>query len=96
MQLYAFDLFAIGGEDLRQLPLELHKTELARLLRPPRRHFHCGVRERSDRPRSFRKACDFRSEGIVSKRRDRPYIGGRSNDRLKVKNAVDPAMSREF
>lgn len=47
-------------------------------------------------PDLFRKACDFRSEGIVSKRRDRPYIGGRSNDRLKVKNAVDPAMSREF
>ncbi|WP_245266480.1 hypothetical protein [Bradyrhizobium sp. WSM1743] len=26
VQLYAFDLLALGGEDLRQLPLEMRKT----------------------------------------------------------------------
>ena len=33
VQLYAFDVLALGGEDLRQLPLSLRKTNLARLLR---------------------------------------------------------------
>jgi len=33
VQLYAFDVFALGGEDLRQLSLSLRKTNLARLLR---------------------------------------------------------------
>src|SRR3954447_5026440 len=33
VQLYAFDVLALGGEDLRQLPLSLRKANLARLLR---------------------------------------------------------------
>jgi bifunctional non-homologous end joining protein LigD len=33
-------------------------------------------------------------EGLVSKRRDRPYQPGRSKHRLKVKNRKHPAMSR--
>jgi bifunctional non-homologous end joining protein LigD len=34
-------------------------------------------------------------EGIVSKRRDRPYRSGRSPDWLKVKNPAAPAVRRE-
>jgi ATP-dependent DNA ligase len=33
-------------------------------------------------------------EGIVSKRRDRPYRAGRSPDWIKVKNRKHPAISR--
>jgi bifunctional non-homologous end joining protein LigD len=33
-------------------------------------------------------------EGLVSKRRDRPYRGGRSKDWIKVKNRSHPAMER--
>jgi hypothetical protein len=33
-------------------------------------------------------------EGIVSKRRDRPYQHGRSRSWLKVKNPASPAMTR--
>jgi ATP-dependent DNA ligase len=33
-------------------------------------------------------------EGLVSKRRDRPYRGGRSKDWVKVKNRASPAMNR--
>jgi ATP-dependent DNA ligase len=33
-------------------------------------------------------------EGIVSKRRDRPYQAGRSKDWIKVKNRTHPAMDR--
>jgi hypothetical protein len=32
VQFYAFDILAEGGEDLRKLPLSMHKTNLARLL----------------------------------------------------------------
>jgi ATP-dependent DNA ligase len=32
VQLYAFDLLALEGDDLRKLPLSLRKTDLARLL----------------------------------------------------------------
>jgi ATP-dependent DNA ligase len=33
VQLYAFDILALDGEDLRSLPLSTRKTSLARLLR---------------------------------------------------------------
>jgi len=33
-------------------------------------------------------------EGLVLKRRDRPYQGGRSKDWVKVKNRKHPAMER--
>jgi ATP-dependent DNA ligase len=33
-------------------------------------------------------------EGLVSKRRDRPYRGDRSPDWIKVKNREHPAMER--
>jgi bifunctional non-homologous end joining protein LigD len=33
-------------------------------------------------------------EGIVAKRRDRPYTSGRSADWIKVKNPNAPAVTR--
>jgi bifunctional non-homologous end joining protein LigD len=45
-------------------------------------------------PDLFRKACEFGLEGLVSKRRDRPYQAGRSKHWVKVKNRKHPAMSR--
>jgi bifunctional non-homologous end joining protein LigD len=41
-----------------------------------------------------RHACKLGCEGIVSKRRDAPYRGGRSKIWLKVKNPDSPAMRR--
>lgn len=45
-------------------------------------------------PDLFRKACEFQLEGLVSKRRDRPYRAGPSKDWVKVKNRNHPAMYR--
>jgi ATP-dependent DNA ligase len=45
-------------------------------------------------PDLFRKACEFGLEGLVSKRADRPYRGGRCNHWIKVKNRNSPAMQR--
>jgi bifunctional non-homologous end joining protein LigD len=45
-------------------------------------------------PDLFRAACDMGLEGLVSKRRDRPYRAGRSPHWIKVKNRSHPAMER--
>jgi bifunctional non-homologous end joining protein LigD len=45
-------------------------------------------------PDLFRQASKFGLEGLVSKRRDRPYRAGRSPDWIKVKNRQHPALER--
>src|SRR3954451_4091022 len=53
VQLYAFDILALGCDDLRNLPLSLWKTNLARLLGATAGwHLHRAVRGGRDRPRS--------------------------------------------
>ena len=95
VQLYAFDILALDGEDLRGLPLSLRKTNLARLLaRRPDGIFVAPYEAGEIGPDLFRKCCEFGLEGLVSKRADRPYRGGRSPDWVKVKNRKHPAMSR--
>ena len=45
-------------------------------------------------PDLFRAACQMGLEGLVSKRRDRLYQGGRSKHWVKVKNHSHPAYGR--
>ena len=95
VQLYAFDIMALDGEDLRGLPLSMRKTNLTRLLaRRPDGVFVAPFEEGEIGPDLFRAACDMGLEGLVSKRRDRPYQAGRSKHWIKVKNRRHPAMSR--
>jgi bifunctional non-homologous end joining protein LigD len=42
----------------------------------------------------FQQACVMGLEGIVAKRRDRPYRSGRSTDWVKVKNPNAPGATR--
>jgi len=95
VQLYAFDILALDGDDLRKLPLHLRKNNLARLLaRRPEGIFVSDYEQGEIGPDLFRQACKFGLEGIVSKRRESRYRGGRSPDWVKVKNRKHPAMSR--
>jgi ATP-dependent DNA ligase len=95
VQLYAFDILALDGEDLRALPLSQRKTNLARLLaRRPDGIFVAPFEQGEIGPDLFRAACDLGLEGLMSKRRDRPYRAGRSPDWVKVKNRQHPAMER--
>jgi ATP-dependent DNA ligase len=48
----------------------------------------------SDGDAMFRHVCAMGLEGIVAKRRDRPYRSGRSPDWVKVKNPNAPATTR--
>jgi bifunctional non-homologous end joining protein LigD len=95
VQLYAFDILALEGGDLRDLPIELRKTNLARLLaRRPDGIFVAPFEQGEIGPDLFRKACEFELEGLVSKRRGSRYRAGPSPNWIKVKNREHPAMAR--
>ena len=95
VQLYAFDIMALNGDDLRGLPLSRRKTNLAQLLaRRPDGILIAPFEQGEIGPDLFRAACDKGLEGLVSKRRDRPYQSGRSKYWTKVKNRQHPAMER--
>jgi ATP-dependent DNA ligase len=95
VQLYAFDILALDGENLRHLPLSMRKAHLSRLLaRRPDGIFISPFEQGEIGPDLFRAACNMGLEGLVSKRRDRPFRGGRSKDWIKVKNRKHPAMQR--
>jgi bifunctional non-homologous end joining protein LigD len=95
VQLSAFDVLAMDGDDLRDLPLSMRRANLARLLaRRPDGIFVSDFEQGEIGPDLFRKACEFGFEGLVSKRRDRPYQAGRSKHWIKIKNRKHPAMNR--
>jgi ATP-dependent DNA ligase len=95
VQLCAFDVLAMDGDDLRRLPLSMRKANLARLLaRRPKGIFLSPFEQGEIGPDLFRKACEFGLEGLVSKHRDRPYQGGRSKHWIKVKNRKHHAFAR--
>jgi bifunctional non-homologous end joining protein LigD len=89
---FAFDLLHQDGHDLRPLSLGARKRALAALLphgpRPeasgPLRYVEHVEGEHAGAA-FFARACRDGLEGIVSKRRDRPYVSGRSFDWVKTK-----------
>jgi bifunctional non-homologous end joining protein LigD len=81
---FVFDLLYLDGEDLRALALEQRKARLKPLLKA-RAKVRYSDHVLGDGPRVFAEACKVGAEGIVSKRRDLPYHGGRSEDWLKIK-----------
>jgi bifunctional non-homologous end joining protein LigD len=93
--LYAFDLLEFNGRDLRDLPWDARRKALIAVLR----NGELGIRlsehvEGCDGDVVFQSACRMGLEGIVAKRRDRPYRSGRSPDWVKVKNPDAPAATR--
>jgi bifunctional non-homologous end joining protein LigD len=79
------------------LPLSVWKTNLERLLaRRPEGVFINPFERGELGPDLFRAACNMGLEGLVSKRRDRPYQAGRQKHWIKVKNRQHPAMEREL
>jgi ATP-dependent DNA ligase len=91
---YAFDVLALDGEDLRRLPLSTRDQPRRLLARKPDGIFIAPFEQGEIGSDLFRAACGMGLEGLVSKRRDRPYQGGRSKYWMKNKNRKHPAMSR--
>ncbi len=83
--LYVFDLPRHDGQDLRPLPLRERKARLRRAL-----DFNGPIRFNPHRngehgEELYRAACQKGLEGVIAKRADSPYVGGRSRDWLKLK-----------
>jgi bifunctional non-homologous end joining protein LigD len=84
---YVFDLLHLDGRDLSKLPLIERKAELARLIGKGRGPIKYSEHFEDDGAAVLRHACDLSLEGIVSKRLDAPYRGGRSDTFIKTKCA---------
>jgi bifunctional non-homologous end joining protein LigD len=105
---YAFDLLFLDGRDLRGEPLVERKKLLAALVEEAgdpqlqySEHFP------GDPGPLLAECCRRGLEGIITKRGDRPYIGGRTTDWLKIKCllreefviggfTISPAVERGF
>lgn len=98
-----FDLLQAGGNDLTGRPLVERRAALERAIRPtPVLQISEAWRDESEL--RFAAACRAGWEGLIAKRADAPYVGGRSRDWLKLKCVLeqefvvggytDPAGSR--
>ena len=93
--LYAFDLLEINGTDLRRDAWHVRRATLTSLLRKAGKGIRLSEHiDSADGEAMFQHACAMGLEGIVAKRRDRPYRSGRSPDWIKVKNPNAPAATR--
>jgi len=79
-----FDALALDGRDLRETPLAERKTCLA-LAVPARGVIHYGAHVEGRGEAFYEAAAEQRLEGIIAKRADSRYVGGRTRDWLKIK-----------
>jgi bifunctional non-homologous end joining protein LigD len=85
---YAFGLLALNGEDLRAIPLRKRKAALKRILpkiKTNRIRFTDHVI--GEGLTLFAHLKHRNLEGMVAKRIDSKYVGGRTQDWLKIKTA---------
>jgi bifunctional non-homologous end joining protein LigD len=95
VRLYAFDLLADDGVDMRHQPLQIRKQWLGKLLKRSGDGILYNDHETGAiGPRLFEQACNMGLEGIVSKHRGKTYRAGRCAFWIKVKNPKSPAMLR--
>jgi bifunctional non-homologous end joining protein LigD len=74
--LYAFDLIALNGDDLRRDSLERPKATLEMILAKAGAGIRFNEHMDGDGETVFRHACKLGLEGIVSKRKDSAYRSG--------------------
>ena len=92
---WAFDLLRVGKRDLRMLPLEERKANLANLLTGTN-STHVRYSESFEDGRALLEAAiGLGLEGVVSKKRSSPYRSGPCRDWVKVKSAVWREANRE-
>jgi ATP-dependent DNA ligase len=91
--LIAFDLLELDGEDWREQPLEVRKKRLRQITRKSE-GLQYSEHLDGDGAAIFENVCAMGLEGIVSKRRDFPYVSGRAKCWIKVRNPASAAMRR--
>jgi len=81
----AFDILSHDGEDLRHLPLIERKAILKKLMKRPRTPLLYGDHLAGDPKIAYGEACRLKIEGLVSKRKDAPYVSRRDSSWIKSK-----------
>lgn len=87
MVFYAFDLLHLDGYDLTACPLLERKALLKRIL-PRQGAWRYSEHFAGKGKDVFRNAVKLGLEGVVAKRADSPYRGGRGPDWLKIKSKM--------
>ncbi len=84
---YAFDLLYLDGRDLRAMPLSERRRLLEPIVAGRTGAIRFSEEVHADGAEFFRAACELGLEGIIAKRRDKPYHSGRRPEWLKIKCA---------
>jgi DNA ligase D-like protein (predicted ligase) len=82
---YVFDLLHLDGDDTTALPLRLRKSLLRDTLSFRAHALRYTPHRNAEGEALFATACARGWEGVIAKRADGPYVGGRSRDWLKFK-----------
>lgn len=85
MRFYLFDLLYLNGEDLRARPLLERKKLLKSILPKNDSLLFYSEEIEGNGAEFFKKCCQYKLEGIVSKERAAPYTSGRSRIWCKSK-----------
>jgi bifunctional non-homologous end joining protein LigD len=85
LSLVLFDLLHIDGVDISGAPLRDRKAFLQQVLDDPPPHLAFSSHIEANGQAAFALAGDRHFEGIISKRADRPYHAGRSDEWRKTK-----------
>ena len=95
MSLAVFDLLELDGDDVRRRPLLERKARLGKLIAKVSDGIEFVEHIEGDGADIFQAACKLGHEGIVAKRKDLPYEGGRSRRWLKLKNPDSPGRETD-
>jgi bifunctional non-homologous end joining protein LigD len=82
---FVFDLLHLNGHSTRDLPVSKRKEMLAKVVNGAGEFLRFSEHIVGGGGEVFKKACELRAEGIVSKRAASMYSSGRSGDWLKLK-----------
>jgi len=85
IQYCVFDLLYLNGHDLTRLPLIDRKQLLAEILRDANSVIRYSEHIETGGKAFYEQACRLHLEGIIGKRRDAPYVSGRTDTWIKVK-----------
>jgi len=87
LRYFVFDLLFVDGMDIRDRPLLVRKAILQSVLEGTETPLTYVTHLDSEESITavFADVCKQGLEGIIAKRRDRPYVGGRGGDWVKVK-----------
>lgn len=82
---FLFDLMYLDGKDLRKVPLWTRRALLAQLIERSGEHIRLSQDFDAPPAQVFEAASGLGLEGLMLKRRDAPYVSGRTQTWLKAK-----------